>query len=430
MKVVWRASTRTPSEPVAAPSPAPHKGVPLASSSERPRRQAGSGDTSPPTQVEATPAELQHWGVVGGDAGQGELARCHPGRASPAGHSGARAESRVQGEPGDSAGPRWDQTRGLGAAARETGRGPRSAEFEAQTRTTHLERKEEAARIALTLEQRRELLNGSPGEAETLEQPFFPSDAGGKSQAPAASRTVLCATPLVVPPFPVPPSRTTSGGSYSLATSLSRPGPVRALQQGVLPPSAPRPRAAEPRRGGRPASFAAWPPPLRRCDVLREVEACGGDVSLPRRPAGGLAHPLPLLAGVCRVSRTQAAPRGPRPVGTADPWWWSPRTAASASNPRVPWCLRKRGKRPRASGGGRLRPWSKGGNLHCGLLGENVVPGGCYFTLATWEDGYKQGEWNANEIDQGCDVTRWRFEDDWLLVNIFLKKNVRGKKKC
>lgn len=39
------------------PPPTSHKGVPLASPSERPRRQAGSGDTSPPTQVEATPAE-------------------------------------------------------------------------------------------------------------------------------------------------------------------------------------------------------------------------------------------------------------------------------------------------------------------------------------------------------------------------------------
>lgn len=107
--------------------------------------------------------------------------------------------------------------------------------------TTHLERKAEAALLALTLEQRRELLSGSPGEAETLEQPFSTSDAGGKSQAPAASRTVLCATLLIVPPLPVPPSRTTSGGSHSLATRLSRPGPVRTLQPG---PSAPGSRTA------------------------------------------------------------------------------------------------------------------------------------------------------------------------------------------
>lgn len=59
--------------------------------------------------------------------------------------------------------------------------------------------------------------------------------------------------------------------------------------------------------GRSPRVCATRPPPPRRCDVLREVESRGRNVSLPGRPAGGLPDPMLLLSGVRGVSQTRAS---------------------------------------------------------------------------------------------------------------------------
>lgn len=200
------ASTRTPAgTEVCGRDPLPTttfgftQWAPFASLSERPREAqgpAGTGEgTSPRPKWRPHPPNCSVWGSRG-DAGRGEWARCDPGRAFPPGHSGAPAEARVLREAGDSARPRRPGPRGWQGAEERA---------EAQAGTTHLGQQAERARLALTLQQRRELLGGSLGEAEALERPFSPRDPEGKSQAPAAARAALSVTPPLAPSLPVSP---------------------------------------------------------------------------------------------------------------------------------------------------------------------------------------------------------------------------------
>lgn len=268
------------------PGPPPGLKCVDATPSPRPPSASHSGLHSPPYQGgPGKPRDLQ---------GRGKAPRPDPsgGRTRRTAVFGARGEMRaeVNGLAVTQAGPSLPATLGpqpkpesCGRPRRPGPRGWQGAEErgEAQAGTTHLGQQAEGARLALTLQQRRELLGGSLGEAEALERQFSPRDPEGKSQAPAAARAALSVTPPVAPSLPVspPPEPLPSAASLVLRVGVLV-GPSLLGSRARLQ-SCPRSPAAEQRPGGLPAQSAAWPPPLRRYDVLQEVELRGGDVSLP-----------------------------------------------------------------------------------------------------------------------------------------------------